>query len=71
MLQLSKEGWRERGTWREDGESGTYDEQDADGLGHEHDGVGFVLALEKALPCQQLVQDDTDREQIASMIDGA
>jgi hypothetical protein len=30
VLQLSKEGWRERGTWREDGESGTYDEQDAD-----------------------------------------
>ncbi|SBO42051.1 hypothetical protein [Cyanobium sp. NIES-981] len=30
VLQLSKAGWRERGTWQEDGESGTYDEQDAD-----------------------------------------
>lgn len=29
VLQLSKEGWRERGTWRQDGESGTYDEGDA------------------------------------------
>jgi hypothetical protein len=30
VLQLSKEGWRELGTWQEEGESGTYDEQDAD-----------------------------------------
>ncbi|MCP9848921.1 hypothetical protein [Cyanobium sp. Morenito 9A2] len=28
VLQLSKEGWREQGTWSEEGESGTYDEQD-------------------------------------------
>ncbi|MFQ6538844.1 MULTISPECIES: hypothetical protein [Aphanothece] len=28
VLQLSKEGWREVGTWQEDGESGTYDEGD-------------------------------------------
>ncbi|MFS6827413.1 hypothetical protein [Cyanobium sp. ATX-6F1] len=28
VLQLSKEGWRELGTWSEEGESGTYDEQD-------------------------------------------
>ena len=29
VLELEKEGWRERGTWVEDGESGTYDESDA------------------------------------------
>ena len=29
LLDLSKEGWRETGTWREGGESGTYDERDA------------------------------------------
>ena len=28
VLALSKEGWRETGVWREDGESGTYDESD-------------------------------------------
>ena len=28
VLELSREGWRETGTWTEDGESGTYDESD-------------------------------------------
>ncbi|MFL0793411.1 MAG: hypothetical protein AB8B70_09635 [Prochlorococcus sp.] len=29
VLELEKEGWREIGTWVEDGESGTYDESDS------------------------------------------
>lgn len=29
VLELSKEAWRETGTWFEDGETGTYDEADA------------------------------------------
>lgn len=28
VLALNKEGWRETGVWREDGETGTYDESD-------------------------------------------
>lgn len=28
VLELSREGWRETGTWTEDGESGSYDESD-------------------------------------------
>jgi hypothetical protein len=28
VLSLSRDGWRETGTWTEDGESGTYDESD-------------------------------------------
>jgi hypothetical protein len=30
VLQLDQEGWREQGIWRDDGESGTYDESDAE-----------------------------------------
>jgi len=29
VLAFDKEGWRERGTWQEDGESGIYDESDS------------------------------------------
>lgn len=29
LLDLERQGWREVGTWREEGESGTYDERDA------------------------------------------
>lgn len=30
VLQFDQEGWRDQGIWREDGESGTYDESDAE-----------------------------------------
>ncbi|MFO8238774.1 MAG: hypothetical protein R6U00_11120 [Prochlorococcaceae cyanobacterium] len=30
VLQFDQEGWREQGIWREDGESGRYDESDAE-----------------------------------------
>jgi hypothetical protein len=51
VLQFDQEGWREQGIWREDGESGSYDESDAElrlqlrpRQGGEH---SLVVALEE------------------------